>query len=163
MDLFPIADAVETVLAQRADLSDPEIQDLLEGLGVANDALALELAAYRAGELAEAQAVEDVIQDTMKERVFKHRRRAEQLEVLIAHFHPEGSPRIGDARTEKIAWRPMPQKVEIVAEEWIPSEYRRTVVENWAPDKAKLLADLKGGAEIRGAQLAERTSKLEIK
>ncbi len=162
MKMFPIADQVEVVLAQRADLDDPEILDLLEGLGLPSSELTLELAAYRTGELAEANAVLDVM-EAMKERVFKHKRRAEQLETLIAHFHPEGSPRIGDARTEKIAWKLLPQKVEMFDGVDVPEEYRRVKPESWEPDKNLLLADLKAGAEIKGARLAERTSKLEIK
>jgi len=65
-----------------------------------------------------------------------------------------------------IALQKLPKTVVISNEDALPSEYLRTipaVAESTAPDKKKILADLKEGVVIAGAELSQDAYKLAVK
>ena len=167
MSILPIDEAVEAVLTmwnKRTSDAPPQSTDetleLLDGLGYPPDAMALELAAAYKGELLEVESIENLIAQ-LAQRAHKHKLRAEGLQGFAKHFHPDGSPPLHDARVEGLFWKTNPEKVELTGD--VPAEYlRQPPVPEKAPDKKRILADLKAGKKLGFAKI-HRDTVLVIK
>lgn len=163
MRLFDIADEIERTLAAGADPETGEITEetltTLDALEGERDAKALDVAAYLKGEIAEAIAVEHIIEG-LERRAQTHRNRAESLRGYLQKFC-ERDAKLEDARSV-ISWRKS-TAVEIVAEAMIPARWFRDPDPPVAtPDKKRIGVELKAGRVVPGARLDRRT-KLGVK
>jgi transcriptional regulator len=153
--LFSIADEIEEILAREVDPETGELTEAaierLEGLELARDRKALEVAAYLKGERAEAEKIEQVARELL-ERAQIHQRRADRLERYVATCVPPGE-KLADARAE-IRWN-RSQMVNVVDESQVPAAFW---VQPAPPpariDKRKVAEELKKpGGVVPGAEL----------
>lgn len=162
MEAFPVSEAVEAILTPYRDLTSPEVLDLLQGLGVPDADVARELAAYRAGEVLEVEALDRLIED-IGLRKHRHARRAEVLETLIADFHPEtNTENIGDTRTPNIRWQQNPGKVETDENFDLLGDYVRVTPASRKPNKLALAVALKQGSKVKGARMEPGAMRLVL-
>jgi len=156
MQLFQVLNAIEEILAKHVDQETGEIGDealaQLGALEVARDDLALELAAYLKGELAEAEAVKAQA-DRLYDRHARHRARAARLEQFLAEKVVPVGAKLKDARSE-LTWRKS-KAVEIVAEDELAEDLFRY---SRSPDKTAVRKRLDLGQEVPGAKLVERNN-----
>lgn len=130
-------------------------------------AYALELRTEREGRQAMMDAIAANVLDKMDKA---NQRDLKKEEWLLAQVHGSiqatGLPMPLKFPEFAINMQKMPQTCEITNSESLPAEYLRTipaVAESTAPDKKKILADLKEGVVIAGAALSQVAYKLTVK
>lgn len=156
MKLFQLADQIELILAQQVDEHGEVTEETLAALSaleMEREKVALSIAAYIKGELAEAVGIEHVA-DGLTSRAAKHRRRAESLTRYLDTYCERGQA-LEDANAE-IVWRKSSAVVVFDAAK-LPSDcFRYKPVPLPEPDKKVIGDRLKTGETVPGAALEKR-------
>jgi Siphovirus Gp157 len=160
--LYEIAsDHLQTLedLAEMEDLPEEVIADTLEGLQGTFEMKAINVGAYIKTLEAEASAIE-VARKSMEQRQRSLERHAERLrEYLKTQMERVSLPKIKNCYS-MLRVQANPPSVEVIDEETIPAEYKRTEV-SIKLLRSEIARALKGGNEVPGARL-EQTIRLVI-
>jgi len=133
------------------DQINEAIQEKVIGCGMVYRNLQAEAEVY------EAEA------ERLSKRATSLKKQGEYLRVYIeSNFLQLGLNEI-KADTFKVKWRKLPDMVEIMDEQLIPSAYVRIIPQRVEPDKISIKTALQKGEEVPGACLITDRRKVEIK
>lgn len=155
MKLYEIDDAIEHILATKVD-ENGEITDEaeaeLDALELDREKVALSIAAYLKGELAESEVLKFEAQ-RLRDRATTHANRAERLMRYIASHLPSGTKIENEQAV--ISWRKSAAVVvdDITA---LPKSMLRTA--DPEPDKKAINEEIKAGRKVSGARIERRVS-----
>jgi hypothetical protein len=160
--LYEIAsDYLQTLedLAEMEDLPEEVIADTLEGLQGTFETKAINVGAYIKTLEAEASAIEEVCK-SMERRQRSLERHAERLrEYLKTQMERVSLPKIKNCYLT-LRVQANPPSVEVIDEEAIPAEYKRTEL-SIKLLRSEIAKAMKLGKDVPGARL-EQTTRLVI-
>ena len=133
------------------DQINQEIQEKVIGCGMVYRTLQAEAEVY------EAEA------ERLSKRATSLKKQAEYLRIYVeSNFLQLGLNEI-KADTFKVKWRKLPDMVEIVDEQLIPSSHVRIIPQRIEPDKISIKEALQHGETVPGTCLITDRRKIEIK
>jgi archaellum component FlaC len=136
-------------LLEAGEIDEQTVTDTMESIGASEK---LESYIHVQRQIESEIAAFDAEIDRMTERKNSLKKQVERLKSATVDFMRATNQKSANAGTFKLTMREN-KSCEITDESMIPAEYMTIIPESKKPDKRAMLAALKDGAEIAGAQL----------
>lgn len=151
MTLFEMSEAARQLydLLEAGEIDEQTVTDTMESIGASEK---LESYIHVQRQIESEIAAFDAEIDRMTERKNSLKKQVERLKSATVDFMRATGQKSANAGTFKLTMREN-KSCEITDESMIPAEYMTIIPESKKPDKRAMLAALKDGAEIAGAQL----------
>jgi archaellum component FlaC len=151
MTLFEMSEAARQLydLLEAGEIDEQTVTDTMESIGASEK---LESYIHVQRQIESEIAAFDAEIDRMTERKNSLKKQVERLKSATVDFMRATNQKSANAGTFKLTMREN-KSCEITDESMIPAEYMTIIPESKKPDKRAMLAALKDGAEIAGAQL----------
>lgn len=151
MTLFEMSEAARQLydLLEAGEIGEQTVTDTMESIGASEK---LESYIHVQRQIESEIAAFDAEIDRMTERKNSLKKQVERLKSATVDFMRATNQKSANAGTFKLTMREN-KSCEITDESMIPAEYMTIIPESKKPDKRAMLAALKDGAEIAGAQL----------
>jgi archaellum component FlaC len=151
MTLFEMSEAARQLydLLEAGEIDEQTVTDTMESIGASEK---LESYIHVQRQIESEIAAFDAEIDRMTERKNSLKKQVERLKSATVDFMRATNQKSANAGTFKLTMREN-KSCEITDESMIPAEYMTIIPESKKPDKRAMLAAMKDGAEIAGAQL----------
>lgn len=151
MTLYEMSEAARQLydLLEQGEIDEQTVSDTMESIGASEK---LESYIHVQRQIESEIAAFDAEIDRMTERKNSLKKHVERLKSATVDFMRATGQKSANAGTFKLTMREN-KSCEITDESMIPAEYMTIIPESKKPDKRAMLAALKDGAEIAGAQL----------
>lgn len=151
MTLYEMSEAARQLydLLEAGEIDEQTVTDTMESIGASEK---LESYIHVQRQIESEIAAFDAEIDRMTERKNSLKKQVERLKSATVDFMRATNQKSANAGTFKLTMREN-KSCEITDESMIPEEYMTIIPESKKPDKRAMLAALKDGAEIAGAQL----------
>ena len=151
MTLYQMSEAARDLYAllENGEIDEAILNDTLEAIG-ASEKLESYINVQKSFEAEIAMFDAEIKRLAENKRILENR--VEFLKSKVVEFMQATGQKSANAGTFKLTMREN-KSCEITDESMIPAEYMTVIPESKKPDKRAMLAALKDGAEIAGAQL----------
>lgn len=151
MKLYEMTEAARDLysLLESGEIDEAILNDTLEAIG-AGEKLESYIHVQKSFEAEIAMFDAEIKRLTENKRILENR--VDYLKSKVVEFMQATGQKSANAGTFKLTMREN-KSCEITDESMIPAEYMTIIPESKKPDKRAMLAALKDGAEIAGAQL----------
>ena len=164
MKLYELSEQMQGLqaLIEEGEMDAQTLEDTLDGLSADLQEKGEGVMKYLANLSADIQAYADEIKRlTARKKVITNQHDSLK-EYLRTNMIKAGITKI-ESPVFTASLRKPSKMAEVTNEQAIPTEYKTHVPESWKVDKAKILRELKTGADIPGAELVDAKQALTIK